>query len=96
MKRHDPLPVGTIIGHLVESAGQTATFAQRHACFEWANVVGPAINRQTTRRWVEGRTLHVTIISASLRNDLQFVAGTLVRRINQAVGKQVIDRIIFH
>lgn len=96
MKRHEAESVGSIIKRAFESAGNAPAFDRQQVCYLWSEVVGPSINRQTTRRWVEGDTMHVCIRSASLRNDLGFMASSLVEKLNEAVGKPVIRRILFH
>lgn len=96
MKRHDPQSVGDIIRLAIEQAGDKDTFARRHASYLWPEAVGPAINRLTTRRWLEGDTLHVCIASAPLRNDLAFLTQTIINRINSLAGQKAISRIVIH
>lgn len=96
MKRHTAKTVGQIIEEAIDASGTRGAFDRQRICFLWAEVVGPAITRQTIRRWVSGDVLHVAIQSASLRNDLQFLTPRLIERLNRAAGKEIITRIVFH
>lgn len=96
MKRNDPLPVGEIIRLAFEQAGNAELVERHRACSLWPQVVGPTINRFTTRRWIEGDTLHVAISNAALRNDLSFMQQTIMQAINKAAGKDIIAHIKFH
>lgn len=96
MKKTEALRVDTIIRQAIAACGATETYHQQQACFLWPEIVGPAINRCTTRRWVDRDVLHVCINSASLKHELGFVAGQIIERLNGAVGSNVISKIVFH
>lgn len=96
MKRHEPQRIDAIIRAAVQAAGNTDSFNRARASYLWPEVMGPSISRATTRRWVDGTTLHVAVASASLRSDLTYLADTICRKINQAAGQQLITRIVIH
>lgn len=96
MKKTEPIPVGEIIRQAIASTGHADAFERHRVCALWIDVVGPSINRMTTRRWVDGKTLHVCIASPSLRNDLSFMQRTIIDNLNRAAGANLIERIIFH
>lgn len=96
MKRTEPKSIGQIIRESIEQAGMTETVAEQRACYLWAEVVGPVINRYTFKRYVERGVMHVYLTSAALKNELSFNRSSLVKRINQAVGSDAITSIIFH
>lgn len=96
MKRTDPHSIDEIITSMMEQAGMTDEFARRRISYLWAEVVGPAVNRFTARRYVDGTTLHVYITSAALKSELSFLVPRLVDRLNEAVGQIVITDIVIH
>lgn len=96
MKRTDAASVGDILKLYLEMDGDTRRFDCRKLEYSWADVVGPVINRATTRRYVEGSTLHVYINQAPLKSELTFMAQPLVKALNEHVGKEIIDKIVFH
>ncbi len=96
MKRHYPELVGDIIKQAIEKSDAAETFQQQRACYLWSEIVGPAVNRMTTRRWVDRDTLHVVIASGAIKNELSFMTSRLITLINQAIGKDVIAHIVIH
>lgn len=95
MKRKEPLSVGEIMERYLNPAELDESINERRLEAFWPEVVGPYINRQTLRRYVSRRVLHVVIASAPLRNDLMINRSSLVRRLNEITGADVIDDIVF-
>lgn len=96
MQRREAVRVDEIIRQAIESAGATEAYYNQRVCYLWPEVVGPVVNRHTTRRWVSGGTLHVVMTSASLKNELSYHRESLVDHLNRAAGRKVIDSIQFH
>lgn len=100
MKRVDPEQIGKVIDTLLRENNLTDEVRRRRLCYLWPEVVGPGINRYTTRRWLQGTTLHVYISSPALKNDLMFHRSRLLSLLNQAVGatpqSPVITEIAIH
>lgn len=98
MKHGETLSVAQLIDMALNQTDKRPVFDGQQVCYLWPQIVGPSINRQTTRRWVDPATatMHVCISSAVLRNELGYMAASIMQRLNQAAGKEVIKRIIFH
>lgn len=96
MKKTEAKRVDEIIREAIEATGKARTFDEQRLCYLWTDVVGPWINSQTTRRYIEGGKLHVYIASASLKSELQFSLASLTEALNRAVGDEIIDGIILH
>lgn len=96
LKRTDAKRLGTIIDEMFAATGQSDTYDEQRLCYLWAEVAGPTINRYTTRRYVDRGTLHVYITSASLKNELSYLTDALVRKLNEATGRDVISKIEIH
>lgn len=97
MKRTDPKILGDIIHDALQRSGMEEKFARQRAAFLWSEIVGPTINRLTFKRRVDDNgVLHVYISSASLKNDLLYMRSTLLRRLNEAVGRDALTDIAIH
>lgn len=96
MKRRDPLRIDDIINRALQESNTQTSFNEQKVCYLWSEIVGPGINRYTTRRFVDAGTLHVYISSASLKNELQYMRSHLIAELNKAVGSDVINAIIIH
>lgn len=96
MKRRYPTLVGKIIEEAIRTSGREDDFRRQKACYVWADIMGPTINRLTTRRWIDRDQLHVVVVSGPLKTELSFMSDSIVRRINEAVGSDIITRLIIH
>lgn len=96
MKRREPKTIGEVIEEMVKACGQEDNFEKQRLCYLWEEVVGQSINRYTSRRFVDGKTLHVYITSAALKEELSYLRPTLVAQLNEAAGAEVINSIVIH
>ena len=96
MKRTEPKLLNDIIKDYLRADGMETRHNEQRAAYLWSEIVGPGINRYTTRRYVNQGVMHVYISSASLKNELAFHKEELVKAINDAVGSTAITAIQFH
>ena len=96
MKRRDPIQIGDLIRLTIEKAGVAERFDGQKVCYLWPEVVGPTINRYTTRRWVSRDELHVAIASGPLKTELAYMSEGIVKRLNELAGRHVISKIVIH
>ena len=96
MKKRYAQSVAEIIDKAFEDTGLTHTVAEQRLCYLWPEIVGPGINRYTTRRYVADGTLHVYISSGVLKGELQFMKSRLIAPLNKAVGTEVIHSVVIH
>lgn len=96
MKRSDPVSIKELIDKVLDDDSVRDKARAQQACYLWPEIVGPGINKYTTRRYVADGVLHVYLASAPLKNELQFHRLRLIELINQAVGHDVIKEIQIH
>ncbi len=95
MKRTNAETIGQIIKHYLETEKLDGKMNELRVAELWAEVVGPGVNRYTINRYVKDGCLFVRLSSAPLRNELMLGRSILVKRLNEAVGQEVIKDIIF-
>lgn len=95
MKRTNAETVGQIIQHYLETEKLDTKIYELQVAELWADVVGSGVNRYTVNRFVKDGCLFVRLSSATLRNELMLGRSILVKRLNEAVGREVIKDIIF-
>ncbi len=96
MKKTDAKSFGEIFNEAMVRTGMNEVYDEQRAAFLWTEIVGPTVNRLTTRRYIANGVLHVYISSAPLKSELNFLTETLRERINEAVGHPVVNSIIIH
>lgn len=96
MKRVEPQRIGDIIGRVFESVGASEEFMAHEAEARWADVVGPNIASATMRVHVADGVMHVTLCSASLKEQLGYMRPVLVDKINALLPKALIRDVLIH
>ena len=96
MKRQNALPIGDMICRFLREGGLESPLNEYRLIQAWETVLGKAIARYTGQMYIKNQTLYVHLTSPALRQNLQMSRQSLVKRLNEAVGAQVIVDIVFH
>ncbi len=96
MKRAEPELIGELLKRMIESGGDTEVYMREKAAFLWSEIAGPSITRQTLKRFMSGNDLHVFIASGPVKSELAFMVAGIAERINMALGKKIVHRIVIH
>lgn len=95
MKRVKEAKLGDLIHAILREDGLETPLNEYRATEAWGKVMGSVIERYTGDVSVRGGTLFVQIRNAALRQELMMQRTSIVPRINQEVGAQVIQQIVF-
>ena len=98
MKKTEAQQIGDIIHEVFVRSGLEGNEARQKACMMWSEIVGPTVNRHTTRRYVtDDGVMHVYLNSATLKSDLAFMRSRLIDQLNIYSGTpNTIKEIIIH
>lgn len=96
MRRAQPLQLGQIIEKMLDDTGLRPAMQRRSVEAMWPEVAGKHIASYTRRVTLEGRTLHVYVDSAALKEELGYLRDTLVEQINRMAQRRAIDNILIH
>lgn len=94
MKRTEAMKVGDIITKLLKKDNIDRQFDEQKVVYLWPEIVGSGINRYTVSRYVKNGVLYLHLSSAALRNELMMSRTALIKRLNEAVGSEVIHDIV--
>lgn len=61
----------------------------------WKMLMGPAISKYTTRIYLDKSTLYVQLSSSVLREELSYGKQKIIQMINQEVGKDLVQELVF-
>ena len=95
MKRTEAKNVGQIINDLLKKENLDVALDEHRASALWPQIVGDGINRYTISRSVRDGVMTVRLSSASLANELMLIRASIIQRINEALGRDIIREIIF-
>ena len=95
MKRTEAKNIGQIIADVLRKENLDVALDEHRASALWPQIVGDGINRYTIRRYVKDGVMTVHLSSASLSNELMLNRATIIQRINEALGRDIIHEIVF-
>lgn len=76
--------------------GLETPLKQKRLVEAWPKIAGPVIMRYTLNTYIYNQTLFVRLSNPALRSDLSMMRQELVKKLNAAVGEQVITDIRFN
>lgn len=87
--------IAELLPEFLRKEGLETPLQQKRLIMSWDSVVGENIAAYCGDKFIKNQTLYVKIENAALRADLTMSRATLVRRLNEQVGAQVIADIRF-
>lgn len=96
MRRSKAEQVGDIVRQFMRQEGLETPYNQYRLINSWEEVMGEGISRFTGEKFIKNQTLFVKILSPVLKNDLFMARQNIIRKLNDAVGSQVITDIRFY
>ncbi len=95
MRRSKTEQVGDIVRLFMRQEGLETPYNQYRLINSWEEVMGQGIARFTGEMFIKNQTLFVKITSPVVKNDLMMARQSIVKKLNDAVGSQVIAEIRF-
>ena len=90
-----PQRLTNVLQELIADMGIGRKLDETRALEMWTELAGQHINRHTTRTWVRNGRLHVAVSSSVWRHELHLQRSQWLKRLNEALGKEVISEIVF-
>ena len=94
MRKQKAEAVGMIVRQFLREEGLETPYNEYRLIESWPEVMGPGIARHTTDLQIRNRVLFVRLSSSVIRSELMMARSLLVRRLNEHVGAQVIEKIV--
>ena len=95
MFRKDVKNIGELILRNLRSQGLETPLLQKRLVDAWPTVMGDMVAGYTQEVYIRNQTLWVHLTSPALRADLSMMKQDIVKKLNAAVGSQVIADIKF-
>lgn len=94
MRKNNSESVTNVVHRFLREYGLESPLNQYRLLAQWEKVMGPEVARQTRKLYIRNQSLYVELTSPALRMDLMMRRTELVRRLNGAVGAQVITELV--
>jgi predicted nucleic acid-binding Zn ribbon protein len=94
-KMSKPAALGTILEQAVEASRIDVDLDAYRLWQHWDEVVGAAIAQNTRPEAIKGKLLLVNVSSAPWMQQLQFLKPELIEKLNQTLGKGLVEDIRF-
>ena len=83
------------MAELVKSLDASSRFGEGVVISAWQDISGRQVSQATEAVWVEQRRLVVRLSSASWRQELHLQRTAWRDRLNEQLGREMIDEIVF-
>ncbi len=94
MRKQKAEAVGQLVRQFLREEGLETPYNEYRLVEAWPEVMGPGVARHTADVQIRNRILYVHLTSSVLRAELMAGRAMLVRRLNEYVGAQVIEKIV--
>ena len=95
MARRAPQPLGALIHDLMREFDSGSKFGDARIVSAWQDVSGRQVTAVTEKVWVEKKRLFVKVSSAPWRYELHLQRREWCKRLNEKLGKRLIEEIVF-
>jgi predicted nucleic acid-binding Zn ribbon protein len=94
MRHSNQQTLGEVIKEFLRNFGLEEKVTEARIAEAWEKVMGPGIARYTKRISLRNKTLTIQISSPALRQELSYGKTKIIKMINEAVGKDVLEDLI--
>lgn len=86
--------LGEIIQDFLKQSGWERKLDEVNIMTEWDKVLGPSLAKYSEEVFIKNKKLHIRLNSSTLRQELSYKKSEIVKDLNAAVGKDVINDIV--
>ena len=94
MERKDVKKIDSLLHQFVKANGLEKGLAEYRLMKSWKDLLGITVAKKTKSLRIQNRKLFVTLHSSVVRNELSMIKDSLIPKLNEAAGMDVIDDVI--
>jgi len=94
MERKDVRKIDVLLDQFVKAHGLEKGLAEYRLIKSWKDLLGITVSRKTKSLRIQNRKLYVTLHSSVVRNELSMMKDSLIPKLNEAAGMDVIDDVV--
>ena len=96
MRRTKTLGIAEVINELLCEYKLEGKLKHARIIAAWPEVLRAGLAKPSDELHIKGDVLFVKISSSVIRNELYMMRSTLLERLNEKAGEEVIKNIVFH
>lgn len=93
--RSNEVSLGDAIKAMIKNYRLKDRLTEVSLIHSWEKVVGPMIAKHTVKIYVKNRSMFIKLDSSALTNELSYSKAKIVKAINQEIGENLIDEVVF-
>ncbi|MDF1576076.1 MAG: DUF721 domain-containing protein [Bacteroidales bacterium] len=94
MERKEVRKIDTLLQQFVKSNRLEKGLAEYRLMKSWKDLLGISVAKKTKTLRIQNRKLYVTLHSSVVRNELSMIKESLIPKLNEAAGMDVIDDVV--
>ena len=94
MKRNNTQPIGEILKEYVDAMRISSKLKQSRLKDQLEKMLGKNAASLTKKLIIKNKVLYVYLDSSVLRNELLMMRETLIKRINEMAGEELVTKIV--
>jgi len=94
MKRKEVSKIDSLLQQFVKANRLEKGLAEYRLMKSWKDLLGITVAKKTKSLKIQNRKLFVTLHSSVVRNELSLIKESLIPKLNEAAGMDVIDDVV--
>ena len=94
MDKKDTRKIDSLLQQFVKENNLERGLAEYRLIKSWKDLLGITVAKRTKNLQIRRRKLYVTLHSSVVRSELAMIKDSLIPRLNEAAGMDVIDDIV--
>jgi predicted nucleic acid-binding Zn ribbon protein len=94
MRKMNQQTIGEVIKEFLKNFGLEEKVTETQISDTWEKIMGPGIARYTQRISLKNKTLTVQLSSPALRQELSYGKTKIIKMVNEAIGKEVVEDLV--
>lgn len=94
MRRKNTQTIGEVLHEYIESMRLGRKLKESRIERQWEYLVGKNAASLTRKVYIRNKVLYVYLESSVLRNELLMMRETLIKRINEEAGEELVNKVV--
>ncbi len=94
MQRKEVKKIDSLLEQFVKANRLEKGLAEYRLMKSWKDLLGITVAKKTKSLKIQNRKLFVTLHSSVVRNELSLIKESLIPKLNEAAGMDVIDDVV--